>query len=201
MTRKTARSPRASAKAAARPFTPVPVRPRHDGWTPERQIAFVEALAESACVAEAARAVGMSVEGAYRLRRHPDSQAFRIAWDHALEYAVSRLSDAAIGRAINGIAIPHYYKGELVGEHRRFDEGLTRFILRYRDPVRYGRAIDREAYERHPDGQALMLDRAVTALSDEANGLLERAWSFEPSKKKTPFEIYEEACAAQGRAP
>ena len=47
---------------------PVPVRPRHDGWTPERQYGFIDALAQSGCVAEAARSVGMSVEDAYRLR-------------------------------------------------------------------------------------------------------------------------------------
>ena len=27
-------------------FTPVPVRPRHDGWTAERQIAFIEKPAD-----------------------------------------------------------------------------------------------------------------------------------------------------------
>jgi hypothetical protein len=32
------------------PFTPVPVRARHDGWTAERQIAFIEALAATGAV-------------------------------------------------------------------------------------------------------------------------------------------------------
>ena len=30
------------------PFTPVPVRHRNDGWTVEKQYAFIEALAENA---------------------------------------------------------------------------------------------------------------------------------------------------------
>jgi len=32
------------------PFTPVPVRARHDGWTVEKQYAFIEALAETGIV-------------------------------------------------------------------------------------------------------------------------------------------------------
>jgi len=32
------------------PFEPVPVRPRHDGWTVEKQYAFIEALAETRIV-------------------------------------------------------------------------------------------------------------------------------------------------------
>ena len=34
-------------------FAPVPVRPRHDGWTVERQIAFVEKLADSGSITAA----------------------------------------------------------------------------------------------------------------------------------------------------
>ncbi len=48
-------------------FTPIPLRARHDGWTAEKQIAFIEALAETACVDHACRRVGMSDSSAYRL--------------------------------------------------------------------------------------------------------------------------------------
>jgi hypothetical protein len=48
-------------------FTPVPVKPRRDGWTPERQLAFILRLALLGGVAAAAKAVGMSRESAYRL--------------------------------------------------------------------------------------------------------------------------------------
>lgn len=46
------------------PFTPVPLRARHDGWTADKQIAFIEALAETACVEEACRRVGMTAQSA-----------------------------------------------------------------------------------------------------------------------------------------
>lgn len=60
-------------------FDAVPVRYRHDGWTPDRQLAFIETLSGCGCVDEAARGVGMSRNSAYALRRRPDAQAFRLA--------------------------------------------------------------------------------------------------------------------------
>ncbi len=52
-------------------FEPVPRKPRHDGWTPERQRAFIAALANTGSISRAARHVNMSPEGAYYLRRSP----------------------------------------------------------------------------------------------------------------------------------
>ena len=123
-------------------FDPVSLRFRRDGWTPDRQIAFIRALAECGCVREACRRVGMSAEGAYELARRPDAQSFRIAWDVAMDQAVRRIGDGAFSRAINCIEIPHFYKGELVGTHRRYDERLTMFILRTRDPLRFGKHLE-----------------------------------------------------------
>ena len=52
----------ASSRAITLPgFTPVPRQcPRHDGWTDERQRAFIEALADTGSVAAACKAVSMS---------------------------------------------------------------------------------------------------------------------------------------------
>jgi hypothetical protein len=65
-------------------FHPVPVGPRADGWTAERQAAFVGKLAETRSVLAAARAVGMGRESAYRLRKRPGAAGFAAAWDAAL---------------------------------------------------------------------------------------------------------------------
>lgn len=57
---------------------------RHDGWTPERQLDFLEMLARTGSVTRSARAAGMSRESAHRLRlREPDG-LFAVAWDRAL---------------------------------------------------------------------------------------------------------------------
>ncbi|MBA3527665.1 MAG: hypothetical protein H0T82_12230, partial [Sphingomonas sp.] len=48
-------------------FDPVPrLRKRRNGWTPETQAAFIEALSLCGCVARSARAVGMTPRSAYR---------------------------------------------------------------------------------------------------------------------------------------
>ncbi|MDQ3245860.1 MAG: hypothetical protein M3Q52_03015 [Pseudomonadota bacterium] len=98
------------------PFTPAALRARHDGWTAERQIAFIEALAETACVEEACRRVGMSDSAAYALRRRPCRASFREAWDTGVDYAAHRGEQAAWSRMIHGVPRPIFYKGEQVGE-------------------------------------------------------------------------------------
>src|SRR5690349_17816010 len=67
------------AQADARPlphFDPVPLRPRHDGWTPAKQRAYVEHLAETLSPEAAAALVGMSVQSARALRRRPGGEGF-----------------------------------------------------------------------------------------------------------------------------
>ena len=151
-------------------FDIVPVRERHDGWTPARQQAFIAALAETACVAEAAAAVGMTPKSAYRLRARPEAAAFRQAWAVALDFAVQRVAEAAIGRALNGTVRPVYFGGEQVGERRYFDERLTMFILRTRDPVRFGAWRDRYDARQHPDGPGRLLGIALDELGGSELG-------------------------------
>jgi len=148
-------------------FDPVPVRERFDGWTPEKQVAFIDALAECGCVADACRQVGMSAAGAYKLRRNFAAREFRHAWEAALNYGIRRLSDAVIARAIHGVAVPHFYKGEIVGEHRRYDERLAMFLMRYRDPLVYGTPPEQGVWIDDPELLALRLARRTHELAKE----------------------------------
>ena len=66
-------------------FTPVPLKARHDGWTPDRQVCFIEQLAATQSLTKACAAVGMSRVSAYKLRAHPDAAEFRSAWEKALQ--------------------------------------------------------------------------------------------------------------------
>lgn len=149
-------------------FEPAHPRPRFDGWTAERQAQFIQALGESACVAEACRAVGMSERSAYSLRARADAVSFRNAWDTALDYAIRRLSDAALSRALKGVTMPVFFQGEQVGERRYFDERLTMFLLRYRDPLRYGKWLDRRDHFGHAEGSAIELAAARRAVREDA---------------------------------
>lgn len=112
-------------------FTPVPsASTRHDGWTPERQRRFIEALAATGGVAAAARAVGESSTTAYRLRERPGAESFARAWATAQSMADDRHFAQAMDRAVNGYLAPRYYRGERVGTVRRYDYRPVEAALR-----------------------------------------------------------------------
>jgi hypothetical protein len=111
-------------------FEPVPRKYRRDGWTPERQKAFIAALADTGSVKRAARAVNMSPEGAYWLRRQPGSETFRRAWEAALDFGVQRMKDEAFDRALNGQLVPVFVGGKLKGFRRVKNDRLLMFCLR-----------------------------------------------------------------------
>ncbi len=115
-------------------FTPVPVKPRRDGWTPSRQLAFILRLALLGGVASAARAVGMSRESAYRLREHPGAGSFASAWDKALGWGGRRAEDLGMDRAIHGERRDIYYRGRKVGEEVRHDNRLLLAALKRLPP-------------------------------------------------------------------
>jgi hypothetical protein len=118
-------------RAALPDFTPVPLRYRHDGWTPERQRGFIEALADTGCVTRATAIVNMSLEGVYYLRRQKGAEEFRAAWNAALDFGVQKLKDIAFERAIEGEMIPVFEKGKLMGYRRKRNDRLLMFCLRH----------------------------------------------------------------------
>lgn len=134
----------AVACAAAGPdapsFLPVPVRARHDGWTPERQRAFVEHLADTGSVREAATLVGMTEQSAWRLRRRTGAAGFGAAWDAALRQAMRQLVASALERAIQGTIVRRFYHGELIAEERVHSERLLIHLLGRADTLLGGGA-------------------------------------------------------------
>lgn len=87
--------------------SPKPRRIRRDGWTPERQLRFLDALASTRSVADAAASAGMSREGAYRFRERRDGALFAALWDRVLapkpcasEVHMEQFSDGRIARLL-----------------------------------------------------------------------------------------------------
>ncbi|HYD23745.1 MAG TPA: hypothetical protein VEB68_03040 [Croceibacterium sp.] len=123
---------------------------RHDGWTPARQAGFLRELAATHCVSTAARAVGMSRQSAYKLRNRLKGEPFDIAWHAAFRLQYDALLEAAVERAINGVEVPHFHKGELIHTSRRYDERATVALLalraRLEPEVRCYRADDEGIY-------------------------------------------------------
>ncbi|UVO49131.1 hypothetical protein M0208_00820 [Sphingomonas sp. SUN019] len=121
-------------------FTPVATTTaRHDGWTPDRQRAFVAILASHGGVSAAARAVGMTPQTARRLRARPDAESFARAWDAALSEGRLRAQDEAMRRGREGHLVPVTRDGRVVGHRRRLDNRLL-FAACYGEPMsRYER--------------------------------------------------------------
>lgn len=71
---------------------------RSNGWTKERRELFLDQLAATAHVGEAAEAVGMTVTGAYALRRRDDG--FADQWRAALLCGYDRIEAAMIRKAL-----------------------------------------------------------------------------------------------------
>jgi hypothetical protein len=86
------------------------LRPRHDGWTQARTQRFLDTLAYTGCVHDAARVAGMSAVGARRMRaRFP---LFDAAWSDALARAQQGLIAIAYRRAVEGRETVIIRKGE-----------------------------------------------------------------------------------------
>ena len=122
-------------------WLPVLRRPREDGWTPQKQRDFITALADSGCVAHAAREVSMSPKSCYRLRRSPGAENFAAAWDAAMANAGRMLIDIAFDRAINGSEEPIFDRdGQRVGRRMRHNDRMMMFLMRAYMPDRFRHA-------------------------------------------------------------
>lgn len=140
-------------------FDPVPRRNRIDGWSPERQRNLVSAYAECGCITEACERVGMSRASYYTLERAPFSGDFRRAMAAAGDYSNRRLVESARSRGIHGVTIPHYYKGELVGTHQRFNDRLAMFMMQKRMPEQFGTPEERANATNLDELRALELEQ------------------------------------------
>lgn len=150
-------------------FTPVPTRPGHTaGWTSDRQIAFIAALARTGVVRAAAASVGMSARSAYQLRARARHRArgivdvaadpavldavfgpgatysFAAAWDRALSHALGLLLEAAIPVALEPDRVPIVRRGRVVAWHDKPNERLMLAALGAWRRYHEGPAYDHE---------------------------------------------------------
>jgi len=105
-------------QAAPDPFEPI----RKFGLA--ARVRFLDCLAGHGEVRAAAARVGISHETAYRARRRwPD---FAQLWDAALVHARTRAESELGTRALDGVEVPVFQRGEQVGAWRRHD---ARYLL------------------------------------------------------------------------
>lgn len=116
-------------------FNPVPTASaRHDGWTPDKQRAFIEQLALCGVISIAARAVGMSPKSAYALRKRPGAESLAAAWDEAVRGVQGDLARIAFDKAINGTFEPVFRGRRQIGAKRVHHDRLLIAALRSLHP-------------------------------------------------------------------
>ena len=117
--------------------------PRRNSITPERQRAFIAALAATGIVTQAARVIGASLEALYALRNRKGAEGFARAWEEALDRGMARLEDCALERAIQGEERVYLNRaGEVVARWTRYDTALITFLLRQRRSDRFAASQD-----------------------------------------------------------
>jgi len=113
------------------------LRYRHDGFTPERQRAFLSALEQTGCVDDACRVAGISDTTAYRTREKlPD---FARSWNAALARAAMPLRALAWERATQGAETKVIRDGKHVESRFKPSDSILRLLMQGSDPDAYGR--------------------------------------------------------------
>ena len=97
---------------------------------------FLDVLAKTGRVAEAARACGYTDTAGLQAYRRQDED-FAEDWNHALEAAAHVMEEEAIRRATEGVLEPVYYKGAVAGYKTNYSDTLLMFILRGLKPETY----------------------------------------------------------------
>ena len=162
--------------AAADPALAVPIPPgkkvdrnalmpgyrvRHDGWTTERTQRFLDTLAHTGCVRDAARVAGVSNVAGYRLKnRFP---AFAAAWDEALERSQQGLVAIAYKRAVEGKETVIIHKGEEVERRIAPSDAMLGLLLKRGDTK---------------GGDTVSAEKAITLAE------WKQKWRFDESGKK-----------------
>jgi len=119
-------------------FDPAPTRKQNAGWTADKQRKFIEHLALTGSVGEAAAIAGVSSRSAYRLRNKAGAESFARAWDAALSLCATRLAAIAFDRALHGRSERFYRDGELVMERKMPSDYLLTWLLSLLDPLQFG---------------------------------------------------------------
>jgi hypothetical protein len=97
---------------------------------------FLDVLAKTGRVTEAARAVGYTDTATLQSYRR-QNEDFAEEWEHALESAADVLEDEMWRRAHDGVLEPTYYKGKIVGYTTKYSDAVGMFILRGLRPHKY----------------------------------------------------------------
>ena len=127
---------------------------RHDGWSHERTVRFLDTLSHKGNVRRAAATIGMSREAAYcRRRRDP---LFARAWAAAMLLAREEGGHILADRALDGVEEEVWFRGEVVGTRIRYDNRLL---------LAHIARLDRLALDESAQADSARFDELVACLA------------------------------------
>ncbi|MGK6324844.1 DUF3597 family protein [Sphingomonas sp. DT-51] len=127
----------------AAPFT---ASRRADGWSAERQRAFLEAIAEGHGVERAAARVGLSATSAFAFRRSAKGSAFALGWRAATLVAREAVAETLMVRALEGQTDSYVRAdGSTVTRHRHDNRLALGLLHRLDRQVESAPAADAQA--------------------------------------------------------
>lgn len=99
-------------------------------WTKRKQAVFLDVVRATGNISAGARAASLTAAQAYSHRKK--DQAFRAAWDSALQGALDDLEGALRRCAVDGVEKAIYYGGKQCGASVTYSDNLGMFLLRGR---------------------------------------------------------------------
>jgi hypothetical protein len=189
-------------------------------WTAAVQARFLEHLSRKGNVRAACLLVGASAETAYRLRRR--DPAFARGWDAAIALARRAAEHVLADRAIDGVVVDIYHRGEWIASQRKYDSRLLlAHLARLDQQVKAAAEADAERFDEilgailgepipaafeSADDELLGTDRerfaeeAARAARDEAEAAAVQAQgeageTLSGEEREARFDAHEAACA------
>ena len=135
---------------------------------------FLEVLAESCNVSEAARAAGVNRSTPYDWRAADPE--FAAAWEVAEQVAFDRLEREAWRRAVDGVDKPVTFQGVITDTYKEYSDRMLEILLKGHRPEKYVEKLRAELTGK--DGGAIQIDqvqRDADAFKSAIAGLASRA--------------------------
>lgn len=126
-----------------------------DALSARRKRKFIVGLAETGIVSHACARAGWSRSVAMTLRKN--DEAFREAWDEAIEVAADAAEAEALRRGVHGTQKDVYFKGEVCGQETIYSDRLLELTLKARRPDRFR---DNHKHEVESKGGVLVIPAA-----------------------------------------
>jgi hypothetical protein len=101
----------------------------------DREDLFLSLLSEGVSVCEACARAGIPRRSAYARRR--EDKDFATLWDEALAMAADTLEAEADRRGRDGWSEDVYYRGQVIGQRRRYSDRMLMFRLKALRPEMY----------------------------------------------------------------